>query len=436
MKDSYNNKKVDNMSELEFIKMLVSKNYSIKEIVNQCNKIYKNNRTINSIKSKMYIENIRGNMNKKITKKEIVKRINDDRKIESLKSDIQILRKKYESVIKNINIQDKLINMNKQYLNSLTPLKLPNIIKNKNKELSKETAMLLLSDCHIGEVVNFEETHGLCEYNVDIFRNRIDHLCNTIINIVEKKLMGYDIKKLVIAQLGDMVSGNIHEELVETSQGNILDWVYGGAKYLAKFIYQLTSVFEEIEVVCIPGNHGRTKKKPYYKNKYVNWDTILYHTQSAYFSNNKKRVNFIIPKSPFYMYNVENHKFLFMHGDDIQSWMNIPFYGILRASSELSKVLYDQYGKFDYLALGHFHKIGILDDMGGEILINGSVIGGNEFSLGKLKTMSLPKQMFFGVHKEKGISWRFHLDLINSKKIKYDDEFFPTVSLKDDLDSI
>jgi len=53
----------------------------------------------------------------------------------------------------------------------------------------------------------------------------------------------------------------------------------------------------------------------------------------------------------------------------------------------------------------------MLQTISGEILLNGSVIGSNEYSLGALTLASKPYQLFFGVHKNKGITFRYNLKL-------------------------
>ena len=75
---------------------------------------------------------------------------------------------------------------------------------------------------------------------------------------------------------------------------------------------------------------------------------------------------------------------------------------------------------FDYACLGHFHSAGALDRVIGELILNGSAVGGNEFSIGALFTSNQRRQLMFGVHPEKGRTWQFALDLSRAHgKVRY-----------------
>ena len=147
-----------------------------------------------------------------------------------------------------------------------------------SKKITSEEILLLLSDPHIGEVVNPDEMAGINEYNFDIYKQRMDFLGSNVINITKGKLVGYNFETLNVAMLGDMVTGQIHDELVETAEGTIIEWCIGGALVMAQFYLDLAQHFKHIQVHCVVGNHGRMHKKPRFKHRYVNWDYMFYMT--------------------------------------------------------------------------------------------------------------------------------------------------------------
>jgi hypothetical protein len=210
--------------------------------------------------------------------------------------------------------------------------------------------------------------------------------------------------------MGDFTSGTIHSELVESTRTNIVDWALSGATVVAQLIRDLASVFEEVEFVGVVGNHGRMQKEKRFKDVYVNWDYVTYHLLSL-FLKGTKHVKFDIPRCFFRVREINNHNFLILHGDNIRQWMMIPWYGIDRAVHRLAELLASQGEFFEYVCMAHFHNLGQIDRVKGEKIINGSVIGGNEFSLGNMFVSSDPKQLFFGVHKRVGITWRFPINL-------------------------
>lgn len=94
-----------------------------------------------------------------------------------------------------------------------------------------------------------------------------------------------------------------------------------------------------------------------------------------------------------------------MHGDGIQSFGGIPHYGIKRMDSNFSQALVTQKNIYpNYICMGHYHTTNSLEKMGGEIIMNGSLKGTDEFSLGKMFVGGNPSQLLFSMHPEHGIT--------------------------------
>lgn len=82
----------------------------------------------------------------------------------------------------------------------------PEILRTKSK-YSDEELVLLLSDLQLGSKVDKNETGGLGEYNIEIFKHRLNTLINEVIEFTEKQKSSINIPKLHIAFLGDIVDG-------------------------------------------------------------------------------------------------------------------------------------------------------------------------------------------------------------------------------------
>lgn len=321
-------------------------------------------------------------------------------------------KRRYVKLLKQNAFEDRVCNIVKETILTLPPMNkinTPNIILSKDKKINEE-ACLLLSDLHLGEIVSEEEMGGLAHYDFATFQFRYQHLIKTTIDITKNKMSGYNINKLNILGLGDFVSGTIHDELVETAEGTVIEWCFGGAYIVAQGFRDLAKHFNQIDVDCVVGNHGRLKQKPYFKNRYVNWDYVFYVTLMLMLRD-IKNIKFNIPKSFFLTKTINNHNFLIMHGDNVKSWMGIPWYGINRMAANFTELLASKEKFFSYICLGHFHSDATLRKVSGERIINGSFTGGDEFSLGALFAVSSPVQMLFGVHKDNGITWRFPIRL-------------------------
>jgi predicted phosphodiesterase len=281
---------------------------------------------------------------------------------------------------------------------------------NKQKDDVKqinEELVLCLSDWHIGENVSIDETNGINEYNVLIVRERISKMLSSVLNIMSI-MQGYNYKKLNIFCLGDMVSGLIHEELLQGVA--IVDQVMIAGDELTRIIRTLLEYFEEIEISCVVGNHGRMSKKPVNKKKYDNFDFLAYHFSKIRFEN-EKRVIFNIPESAMLIKNIQNYNFLLRHGDTkIQSYAGIPFYGIKRANTQI-KQTYLGFKDIiiNYDIMGHLYSQNTLDSIGGKIIMVGSLKGTDEFSLNTYMSGSNIRQLLFSVHREYGLTWAMDL---------------------------
>ena len=320
------------------------------------------------------------------------------------------------------DLTDKLLNVFVDYITAIPSVKASDIIGvSRSGKRVKETPVLLYSDAHIGEVVDLKQTGGLSSYDFKEFVKRNQYLNNVVLDLLINKLQGYSFDTLEIHMLGDMVSGIIHEELTETGDGTIIEWLLNGAYIVAQMLMSYAKHFKEVNVTCIYGNHGRMKKKPSFKNRYVNFDYIFYHVVSLYCMN-QGNINFAIPKSFWFSKKVEDFNVLMLHGDNIKSWNGIPWYGIERALAKLNELLQSLDYSVNIAEFGHFHNAAFLDRVNGEVFINGSFKGGDEYSIGKMFVSNSPRQLLYGVHKDIGVTWDYKvkLDAYSDKmKIKY-----------------
>lgn len=337
--------------------------------------------------------------------------VKKDIELTRAKAEKSILQKKYKQALKSSSTQEVVIEYIHDHIQALPEVAVPQIRSKTTVATSSEEELILnLGDIHAGEVVDTIELNGLNAYNFHILTHRLKVLADTVVDISKNKLSGYRFRKLHILGLGDWISGTIHEELVESAEGNVIEWTMNLAYIVAQMIRELAVEFEEITFVGVIGNHGRLYKKPRFKARYVNWDYVCYQMLSALLAK-QKNVKCIIPKSFWHVHEVNNHKFLLIHGDNIISNLGIPWYGIQRMVANLKELLASQSQYFDYIMLGHFHNYGLLDRVKGELIINGSLIGGNEYSVGKMFTSSEACQHFCGVHSKRGMTFRYKINV-------------------------
>jgi len=278
--------------------------------------------------------------------------------------------------------------------------------KIKNKTHTEDVG-LILSDAHIGHTHTLEETGGLSEYNLDVFKQRVNNLKYATTDIVELHSHLYKLPTLHIFCLGDMVAGMADVGAWSPSYITmpIFEQFIQGVDSLSEMIYYWLGLFENIKFYGVYGNHGRVNKKGVEK-EYVNWDFLCYQFLMKSFSNNS-RIEFVIPKTWWIFETICDHKFLMVHGDDLrgQSW---PARSLLDYEQKMMGIIKDIP---DYTIAGHYHSAAELTTNHGRVLINGSFIGGDIYSLKMLQKSSKPEQKIFGIHKKRGITWTYNLNL-------------------------
>lgn len=355
---------------------------------------------------------------------EIENRIKKDTLVDSLKTERDHYKRLYESAIHSVSGMDKIIHKIEEVSKPIPEVEV--IFKaSKSQARTVQTAVAPLCDLHIGEYVDYDQMAGLNQYNIDIFNRRLKGWASLVVSLTEFRRQYAPINELVVPLLGDMVSGEIQEEITKTNEANLMGQMIRGAHMIAQSLVFLSQYFEKIYVPCVVGNHGRMTRKPASKDRYVDWDYLLYQWIAVFTSKNPQ-ITFSIPKSFMHVFRVADKNVLMLHGDSIKMWQSIPYYGITRAIAQLRQVLQFRRGLeedllkvsqqkggveetlttlasyFDSVLLGHFHKHDEIDIGSGEAIIAGCMKGGDEFALSKLHTMSKPKQILTYWHPKHG----------------------------------
>ncbi len=278
-------------------------------------------------------------------------------------------------------------------------------------ERSEEEVILDISDIQAGTKVDGEGTGGLTEFNWGILESEFDALFKGAMSICKRQMELAPIRKLNIFNLGDMVEGwDIFTGQPQNIDQDIYNQVFRLVQTFASFTLRLLPAFDEIEISCIAGNHGRVGKRGENPH-WVNWDNVFYRVLEIYFKDNP-RIKFNIPKSWYYIKEIRGWKFLLQHGDSVKGWGGIPFYGIDRAQKNSRELLETIDEEFDYIEMGHLHTPAMLPLMsGGFITVNGCWPGGSILSLKDMNKTSKPIQWIKGIHPEYGMTWCYPIYL-------------------------
>lgn len=331
---------------------------------------------------------------RKAKKESVAKMI--DRKYETNNLSIEILAERIESVINRLPKID-IEKPTRDMVGSKTP----------------EEAVLLLSDMHIGEEYTYEETGGVTEFNFNKIKKQVSNLKYAVHDIVNLHNNLYDIPKLHVACLGDIVAG-MNQTGSWTSNYismNIMDQMFNGLELLSDALAYWLGLFDEVVFYGLRGNHGRAAKRGVEKD-FVNWDYLCYRYLQERFCNND-RICFNIPKTWWLFEEISNHGFLMVHGEDVKSSSNTAMKALAEFEQSMSGIINRHP---DYTLSGHFHNASEFGTNRGRVIINGSFVGGDIYSMQNMHCTSRPEQVIFGVHPRRGVTWKYNINLDQSRQ--------------------
>lgn len=263
---------------------------------------------------------------------------------------------------------------------------------------------LFLSDIHFDEMVDPAQIGYVNEYDHDIAVRRLRTTFDTAQSILTEYVSKPRYDGITIFLGGDMVSGNIHEELSETNNAPILRSVVDLTDILKNGITMYREKFGKVFVPCVVGNHGRLHKKPRCKNRvFDNFEWLIYQYLAKAFKDDPD-VTFLIPDGPDAVFDIYDKTFLLTHGDQFRGGSGIsgimtPLHMGLHKKQKKQAAIHTP---FDVMALGHFHQYIHTNAM----VVNGSVKGYDEFANLCNFPWEPPQQALFINHPQGGMIFR------------------------------
>jgi len=277
-------------------------------------------------------------------------------------------------------------------------------------ETVQEHLVMHLSDEHADEVVEPHSVGGLEKFDFPVALCRAEKYVDSVLKFTQSTLANYRFPVLHILSYGDHTNGEIHGGVSHSYYRNQFRNCLAIGQMQAMMIRDLAPYFAEVNVVCIPGNHGRRSPKKDFNGPWDNWDYLVSEVAQTY-CRNLKNVTFAIPECFSLNYEINGHGFHIQHGDDIKSWNSIPWYGIERKTRRLV-ALHNSMGiQTRNFVLGHFHALASMADLKGETFINGAWVGTNPYSYESFSGYREPMQLIHGVHREHGVTWRLPVRL-------------------------
>ena len=282
---------------------------------------------------------------------------------------------------------------------------------------------LFASDWHWAEVVDPTQINGVNEYNLEVAHKRARRLIETTVDLLNNHMVNPKYPGIVFALGGDMVSGDIHEELMATNQVEIMAAVIDLFGVLIWCVDRLLESFGKVFLPCVTGNHGRNTHKIRAKGRnYTSFDWLLYCFLAKHYERDK-RVSFLIPNGPDASYRIFNHRYLLTHGDQFRGGDGmIGALGPIIRGDHKKRSKQGQIGaEYDTMILGHWHQLIQLQ----RLIVNGSLKGFDEYANANNFGFEIPRQALWITHPTHGITFSMPVNVDDRNMV---DEVKPWVS--------
>ena len=298
------------------------------------------------------------------------------------------------------------------------------------------TAILSLSDLHFEEFVSPREVRFYNEYNIDIAQKRLNTVMESAANLLLSHSGGTYHDAFVILLNGDLVSGEIHDELTRTNSASLQETIFVLAQRLYDNIRQYSQNFREIKVICTPGNHGRMDHKWSAKGASErSWDMMVCQILKKMIEADVriKNVTVHLAAGADFVFNVYKTRCLVEHGNSIKTTGDA-IAGFITSAVRRKLKLHERESNLgrmmrepdltrgvDYMFIGHFHTLEVFRG----VIANGSLIGTNEYAMQGAFRPEPPQQVLVNIHPEYGLNqiWAVQAETQNNSEVSHPPAF-------------
>ncbi len=277
----------------------------------------------------------------------------------------------------------------------------PHVVKAKSSTGESESAAVVVwSDWHNEEYVDPAKVNGLNSFNLEVFHKRCTRLFQGTQRLWYILNKDTSIKTLIIAAIGDFISGNLHGDQQESNQlgptmaiENALTEVVTGIKFLLE-----NTSLEEVIVVCKSGNHGRFTIKQRHNTESENsLEYLMFCNLKRLFADDP-RVKVIVDKG--YLSHVVlfgNYTIRIHHGHDIKYGGGVGgiYIPVNKKIANWNRSIIPGLPPVQLDVFGHFHQYIDADNF----IANGSLIGYNPYSIAIGAPYQPPQQAMFLINK-------------------------------------
>lgn len=324
--------------------------------------------------------------------------------IQKLRSDKQGLLKRIATLEIQAGANEDFLDEFRGALSSIKPLEAVRYVPKDRKVGHPMSAVAVFSDWHIGEVIRPSEVEGFNSFSWEIAQKRMYYFGKKFTDWITVQQSVGCIDELVVVVVGDMISGDLHHELVAHNEFPSPEQAIRAGCLLSKTVAELAPHFKKVRVEFIViDNHSRLTRKMQFKGGGDNSFGNVVGFVAKERLRSHHNVEFNLHKSIQEIVEVRGRKYLCGHGATIKGFAGIPWYGVERKVAKEAKarrrMVQDK--SFDKLILGHYHTPILTPDF----MMNGSLSGTSEYDHGEGRHAN-PCQVAFLVHPKIGeVQW-------------------------------
>lgn len=268
------------------------------------------------------------------------------------------------------------------------------------------TALVMLSDLHLDEVVNPAEVAvggtPLNAYSREIALQRLHRTADGAVRLGTDLMRGFSYDGAIVVLGGDLVTGNLHDLAEFNETHSVIATVDYWVDHLAAFLATIADAYGPVHVVSVVGNHGRTTRKPRTKGRVEdNFDYLLARLLWRHYSGDE-RFSWNIPVSADAYVDVYGTRLLVTHGDQARGGSGIS--GLLTPVSLMDhrkrKRDASMGRPYSHLFMGHWHTY----LRTGTVTVNGSMKGTDEYAYLSNFGHEEPSQAFAVITPEHGVT--------------------------------
>lgn len=278
------------------------------------------------------------------------------------------------------------------------------------------------SDWHWAEVVDPAQIGGVNEFDMEIAHRRARLLVEKTIYLLTRHVVNPRYPGIVVNLGGDMMSGDIHDELSATNEQPMMPALLDLYGVLRWALLAIADQFGAVMVPCVAGNHGRNTRKPRMKERaHTNFDWLLYRFLAESLANDD-RISFYIPDGPDARYSVFGWRYLLTHGDQFRGGDGLigHFGPVLRGQRKKQSRNAAIGQEFDTMIHGHFHTYFPTQ----RIIGNGSLKGYDEFANMLNLDYEPAMQALWLTHPEHGVTMHLPVYLEPRVTVQRDDAWY------------